>query len=59
LAKLEEHLQPGKAALVLLMEHQWVNKASEELEDLGGIVVQHTITDVLVQDLMKVQEASD
>jgi uncharacterized membrane protein len=59
LAGLETHLQPGKAALIMLMEHQWVRKASEELADLGGIVVQHTITDALVQDLIKAQEAGE
>jgi uncharacterized membrane protein len=57
LANLHEHLQPGKSALVLLMEHQWVHKAAESMSDLGGMVFQQTITDTLVEDLLENDQA--
>jgi uncharacterized membrane protein len=57
LENLQEHLQPGKSALVLLMEHLWVQKASESMSDLGGMVFQQTITDTLVEDLLEGKEA--
>lgn len=53
LENLQKHLQPGKSALVLLMEHLWVQKASESMSDLGGMVFQQTITDTLVEDLLE------
>jgi uncharacterized membrane protein len=51
LQNLEQYLQPGKSALVLLMEDQWVHPASEAMSDLGGFVFQQTITDRLAEDL--------
>lgn len=51
LQNLEQYLQPGKAALILLMEHHWVQPASEAMSDLGGFVFQQTITDRLAEDL--------
>jgi uncharacterized membrane protein len=57
LENLQQHLQPGKSALVLLMEHIWVQKASESMSDLGGMVFQQTITDTLVEDFLEGKEA--
>jgi uncharacterized membrane protein len=51
LENLEQYLQPGKAALILLMEHRWVQPASQAMSDLGGFVFQQTITDRLAEDL--------
>ena len=51
LENLEQYLQPGKAALTLLMEHQWVQPASVAMSDQGGYVFQQTITDRLAEDL--------
>jgi uncharacterized membrane protein len=56
LENLEQYLQPGKAALILLMEDQWVQPASEALSDLGGMVFQQTITDRLAEDLAGISE---
>lgn len=56
LKNLEEYLQPGKAALILLMEDQWVQPASEALSDVGGFVFQQTVTDRLAEDLAGVSE---
>jgi uncharacterized membrane protein/sporulation protein YlmC with PRC-barrel domain len=58
LAGLEEHLQPGRSALVLLIENHWAHPASEALSDWGGIVLQQTITDELAEELLKASEAS-
>jgi uncharacterized membrane protein/sporulation protein YlmC with PRC-barrel domain len=57
LENLQRHLQPGKSALVLLMEHIWVQKASQSMSDLGGMVFQQTITDTLVEDFLEGKEA--
>jgi uncharacterized membrane protein len=51
LENLEQYLQPGKAALILLMEHHWVQPASEAMADISGMVFQQTITDRLAADL--------
>jgi uncharacterized membrane protein len=56
LENLEQYLQPGKAALILLMEHQWVQPASEAMSDLEGFVFQQTITDRLAEDLAAAAE---
>jgi uncharacterized membrane protein len=60
LANLQQYLQPGSSALVLLMEHEWVQKAAEAMAGLEGIVFQQTITDTLVEDLLEaVPETGD
>jgi uncharacterized membrane protein len=56
LENLEQYLQPGKAALILLMEHQWIQPASEAMADVGGMVFQQTITDRLAADLAAAAE---
>ena len=53
LKNLEEYLQPGSSALILLVEDEWAVKASSALKDLGGVVVQQTLTDRLVENLTK------
>jgi uncharacterized membrane protein len=53
LENLQQHLQPGKAALVLLMEHRWARRAAESMADIGGVVIQETISDTLVEDLLR------
>lgn len=56
LDNLNQYLQPGSSALVLLIEDEWVKKASEALSDWPGIVLQQTLTDALVEDLLKASE---
>ena len=51
LENLEQYLQPGKAAVILLMEHQWTHPASVAMSGQGGYVFQETITDRLAEDL--------
>jgi uncharacterized membrane protein len=52
LDNLQKHLQPGKAALVVLAEHQWTVKlADTRLGQEEGVVLQQTLTDRLVDEL--------
>jgi uncharacterized membrane protein len=57
LKNLEQYLQPGSSALILLVEDEWAVQASGALKDLGGVVLQQTLTDRLVQDLMQEVES--
>jgi uncharacterized membrane protein len=59
LAELQEHLQPGSSALIILVEHEWAQPMSEALSDLGGIVLQQTLTDELVEELMEAKTTTD
>jgi uncharacterized membrane protein len=56
LENLEQYVQPGTSALILLMEHHWVQPASQAMSDLGGYVFQQTISDRLAEDLMGAAE---
>ena len=57
LAELQDHLQPDSSALVLLAEHEWIHSMAESMDDLGGVVLQQTITDELAAELLA--EAED
>ena len=59
LAELQEHLQPGKSALVLLVEHEWIHSMEESMDDMGGMVFQETLTDGLVAELLAEGEAEE
>lgn len=52
LNKLQQHLQPGKSALVVLVEHEFAVKLSESLAQNEGIIAQQTLTDKLVEELL-------
>lgn len=52
LKNLQEYLQPGSAAVILLVEHQWVRSVADSMGGLEGIVLQQPLTDRLVEDLM-------
>lgn len=56
LKNFEENLQPGKVALLVIVEDQWVVKASEALADNEGMIFQQTLTDEMVQQLMEADE---
>lgn len=53
LAGLEEHLQPGSSALVLVVEHDWAKSVAESLAGEEGYVFQQELTDELVSELIK------
>jgi uncharacterized membrane protein len=59
LTGLQEHLQPGSSALIVLVEHDWVHPMSESLADRGGVVFQQTLTDELAGELLKASEAEE
>ena len=52
LKNLQEYLQPGSAALILLVEHRWAESVAESMAGLSGFVFQQPLTDSLVEDLM-------
>jgi uncharacterized membrane protein len=56
---LQEYLQPGTAATILLMENEWVRPASEAMAGLGGFVFQQSLTDRLVEDMMAADETKE
>jgi uncharacterized membrane protein/sporulation protein YlmC with PRC-barrel domain len=57
LNNLKDHLQPGSAALVVLVEHEFAVPLSESLAGDEGIIVQQALTDRLVEELMAQDEA--
>jgi uncharacterized membrane protein len=59
LNNLQEHLQSGSAALVLLVEHEWVQTVAESLADQKGLVFQQPLTDELVEDLIGTSDAAE
>jgi uncharacterized membrane protein/sporulation protein YlmC with PRC-barrel domain len=59
LTKAQEYLQPGTSALILLVEHEWVRPVSEALADVGGLVLQQTLTDRMVEDLLQESGAEE
>jgi uncharacterized membrane protein/sporulation protein YlmC with PRC-barrel domain len=52
LKELQEHLQPGTSALIVLVEHDSVKSMAEAMSGVGGVVLQQTITDTLVEEMM-------
>ena len=52
LRNLQDYLQPGSAAVILLVVHEWVKSVAESMAGLSGFVFQQPLTDRLVEDLM-------
>ena len=52
LNNLEDHLQPGSAAVILLVEHHWARSAADSMAGQEGFIFQQPLTDRLVEDLM-------
>ena len=57
LAGLQEHLQPGSSALVVLVEDDSAQPLSEALAGKEGIILQQTLTDELVEKLVEAGQA--
>ncbi|MFC2037243.1 DUF1269 domain-containing protein [Chloroflexota bacterium] len=57
LTELQEHLQPGRSALIILVETDWAQPLSEAMAGQEGVILQQTLTDELVKDLMGEGEA--
>jgi uncharacterized membrane protein len=56
---LEEHLQPGKSAVIILVEHDWARPLSEAMADVEGVILQQTLTDELVEQLVAESDAQE
>jgi uncharacterized membrane protein len=52
LKKLEIGLEPGKAALVLLIEHEWLENLSETMGDVENVILQHSLTEDMINRLL-------
>jgi uncharacterized membrane protein len=59
LRELQEHLQPGTSAFIVLIEHDSVRSMAEAMADVGGVVLQQTITDTLVEQWMGESEPQE
>jgi uncharacterized membrane protein len=57
LKNLQDRLQPGTSALIVLVENEWVDSLAEAWKDMDGVVFQHTLSDQLVADLIAADEA--
>jgi uncharacterized membrane protein len=58
LRNLQQYLQPGSAAVILLVEHHWARSVADSMADVGGYVFQQPLTDRLVEDLMDAGESA-
>lgn len=56
---LSEHLEPVRAAVLVLVEREWVQSLSEALADLEGVAVQQTLADTLVEQLLNEIKAQE
>jgi uncharacterized membrane protein len=52
LNNLQDHLQPGSAAVILLVEHRWRRSAVDALGGQEGFGFQQPLTDRLVENLI-------
>lgn len=52
LTGLQEHLQPGKSALVVLVEHEFAVPLAESLGHEDGVILQQALTDKLVEEML-------
>jgi uncharacterized membrane protein len=60
LESLKELLKPGSSALLILAEHKGSDELFETLVDRKNVVLRHTLTDKIVEDLLQADaEASN
>ena len=59
LGNLEKYLQPGSAAVIVLVEHEWAEQMQRAWGDLEGVVFQQTLTDKLVEDFLQASEEEE
>jgi uncharacterized membrane protein len=53
LENLQKHLQPGAAATIVLVEHDWADQMQRAWGGVEGVVLQQTLTDQLVEDFLE------
>jgi len=51
LKKLEDRLEPGGAALIALIEHQWSVNLEQSLSGVEGMLFLETLTDNMIEQL--------
>ena len=56
LNKLQEELQPGKSALIVVVEHEMIEDLSHTLSDLDGLHFNQEITDELIHKIISDSE---
>ncbi len=56
LDRLREYLKPNSSALVLLVEHHYVEPLAKSLAGLEGTVIHYSLTDMAVEQILKEQE---
>ena len=56
LNRLQVHLQPNSSALVVLVEHEYLQQLAAAMANLEGVVMHHTLVDAVVQQLLAEQE---
>jgi uncharacterized membrane protein/sporulation protein YlmC with PRC-barrel domain len=56
LKSFQAQVQPGSAAVLVIVEDQWVTSASETLGDQEGMIFQQTLTDKMVEGLLAASE---
>ena len=52
LDKIQEELQPGKSALIVVVEHEMIEDLSSALSDLEGLHFNQEITDEFIDELI-------
>jgi uncharacterized membrane protein len=55
LDRLRGYLQPNTSALILLVEHQYLKLLSDSMAGMEGFIMQHTLTDAVVDQMLKEQ----
>ena len=55
LNRMQGYLKPNSSALILVVEHSYVKQLSESMAGMEGVVMQHTLSDAVVEQLLKEQ----
>ncbi len=55
----EERLQPGSSALLVLVDHHGADELFESLVDRKNIVLRHTLSDDIVDQLLEAESADN
>jgi len=58
LESLKELLKPGSSALLVLAEHRGSAKLFDALVDRQNVVLRHTLTDKIVEELLQAEDTS-
>ncbi len=52
---MQASMTPGTSALVILIDHTWLDNLEMNLNQFGGEVVRQTLTDTMVEGMVKTQ----